>query len=162
MRDGAESQDICGALEGQAGLKLWCTMHRLQAFADQQSSFLAVLVGGAKDNNYRNMMRRDLENKGEEYVRKTYPARAKYCIPILVDPADAPCRRWWVESLAWGAGDKRINILRTTMKQFWSQSFWKGRRWGEVSLDMAQFEQSHFLGTHAIFTYLIIFSLYIF
>lgn len=41
------------------------------------------------DNNYRNMMRRDLENRGEEYVRKTYPARAKYCIPILVDPADA-------------------------------------------------------------------------
>ena len=35
-------------------------------------------------------MRRDLENRGEEYVRKTYPARAKYCIPILVDPADAP------------------------------------------------------------------------
>lgn len=47
-------------------------------------------VVGAKDNNYRNMMRRDLENKGEEYVRKTYPARAKYCIPILVDTADAP------------------------------------------------------------------------
>jgi hypothetical protein len=44
----------------------------------------------AEDNNYRNMMRRDLENRGEEYVRKTYPARAKYCIPILVDPADAP------------------------------------------------------------------------
>lgn len=67
----------------------------LQAFADQPPSFLAVLVGGgAKDNNYRNMMRRDLENKGEEYVRKTYPARAKYCIPILVDPADAPCRGW--------------------------------------------------------------------
>eukprot|EP00438_Fugacium_kawagutii_P004506 Skav200105 [mRNA] locus=scaffold694:673231:677066:- [translate_table: standard] len=57
-----------------------------------------LLVGGAKDNNYRNMMRRDLENKGEEYVRKTYPARAKYCIPILVDPADAPCR--WMMPLS--------------------------------------------------------------
>ena len=45
--------------------------------------------GCPQDNNYRNMMRRDLENKGEEYVRKTYPARAKYCIPILVDPQDA-------------------------------------------------------------------------
>eukprot|EP00434_Breviolum_minutum_P037420 symbB.v1.2.033177.t1/scaffold4024.1/size46069/1 len=41
------------------------------------------------DNNYRNMMRRDLQNKGEEYVQKTYPARAKYCIPVLVDAADA-------------------------------------------------------------------------
>lgn len=35
-------------------------------------------------------MRRDLQNRGEDYVQKTYPARAKFCIPILVDPQDVP------------------------------------------------------------------------
>ncbi|CAK9025303.1 Nephrocystin-3 [Durusdinium trenchii] len=46
-------------------------------------------INALLDNNYRNMMRRDLQNRGEDYVQKTYPARAKFCIPILVDPQDA-------------------------------------------------------------------------
>ena len=38
------------------------------------------------DNNFRNMMRRDVALHGEEYVRREYPPRASFCIPLLIDP----------------------------------------------------------------------------
>ena len=41
------------------------------------------------DNNFRNMMRRDVELHGEEYVRRVYPPRASFCIPLLIDPENA-------------------------------------------------------------------------
>ncbi|CAK8990918.1 unnamed protein product [Durusdinium trenchii] len=41
------------------------------------------------DNNFRNMMRRDHTEKGEAYVQKEYPPRAGFCIPLLVDAANA-------------------------------------------------------------------------
>ena len=41
------------------------------------------------DNNYRNMIKRDLELHGEEYVRRVYPPRASFCIPLLIDPENA-------------------------------------------------------------------------
>lgn len=41
------------------------------------------------DNNFRNMMARDLEKEGQDYVTRKYKPRAEYCIPIIVDRADA-------------------------------------------------------------------------
>ena len=41
------------------------------------------------DNNFRNMMRRDLALHGEEYVKRVYPPRASFCIPLLIDPENA-------------------------------------------------------------------------
>mmetsp|Transcript_61080 Transcript_61080/g.189212 ORF Transcript_61080/g.189212 Transcript_61080/m.189212 type:complete len:701 (-) Transcript_61080:223-2325(-) len=41
------------------------------------------------DNNYRNMMRRDLEQNGQRYVDDTYPPKAAFCVPLLVCPKDA-------------------------------------------------------------------------
>ena len=41
------------------------------------------------DNNFRNMMRRDVALHGEEYVRRVYPPRASFCIPLLIDPENA-------------------------------------------------------------------------
>ena len=41
------------------------------------------------DNNFRNMMRRDVALHGEEYVRREYPPRASFCIPLLIDPENA-------------------------------------------------------------------------
>ncbi|CAK9092688.1 unnamed protein product [Durusdinium trenchii] len=41
------------------------------------------------DNNYRSMMKRDLELKGKSYVDQEYPPRVMFCIPILVEPAKA-------------------------------------------------------------------------
>ena len=41
------------------------------------------------DNNFRNMMARDKETKGPEYVEKEYPPRAAFCVPILINPEDA-------------------------------------------------------------------------
>ena len=41
------------------------------------------------DNNYRNMIKRDLELHGEDYVRRVYPPRASFCIPLLIDPENA-------------------------------------------------------------------------
>ena len=41
------------------------------------------------DNNFRNMMKRDAELHGEEYVRRVYPPRASFCIPLLIDPENA-------------------------------------------------------------------------
>ncbi|CAK9024514.1 Nephrocystin-3 [Durusdinium trenchii] len=38
------------------------------------------------DNNFRRMMRRDLEQHGESYVDEEYPPRAGFCIPLLIDP----------------------------------------------------------------------------
>ena len=41
------------------------------------------------DNNFGNMMRRDVELHGEDYVRRVYPPRASFCIPLLIDPENA-------------------------------------------------------------------------
>ena len=41
------------------------------------------------DNNFRNMMKRDVALHGEEYVRRVYPPRASFCIPLLIDPENA-------------------------------------------------------------------------
>ena len=41
------------------------------------------------DNNFRNMIKRDLELHGESYVRRVYPPRASFCIPLLIDPENA-------------------------------------------------------------------------
>ena len=41
------------------------------------------------DNNFRNMMRRDVALHGEEYVRRVYPPRASFCITLLIDPENA-------------------------------------------------------------------------
>ena len=41
------------------------------------------------DNNYRNMIKRDVELHGEDYVRRVYPPRASFCIPLLIDPENA-------------------------------------------------------------------------
>ena len=45
------------------------------------------------DNNFRNMMQRDRDSddpqKGPEYVDREYPKRAAFCVPILIDPANA-------------------------------------------------------------------------
>ena len=41
------------------------------------------------DNNFRNMMKRDVELHGEDYVRRVYPPRASFCIPLLIDPENA-------------------------------------------------------------------------
>ena len=41
------------------------------------------------DNNFRNMMRRDMALHGEEYVKREYPPRASFCIPLLIDPENA-------------------------------------------------------------------------
>ena len=41
------------------------------------------------DNNFRNMMKRDLQNHGEDYVQHVYPPRCAYCIPVLVQNEDA-------------------------------------------------------------------------
>ena len=41
------------------------------------------------DNNFRNMMKRDVALHGEEYVRREYPPRASFCIPLLIDPENA-------------------------------------------------------------------------
>lgn len=42
------------------------------------------------DNNFRNLMKKDHNNddKGEDYVKKAYPHRVAFCIPILVAPAN--------------------------------------------------------------------------
>ncbi|CAK9021884.1 unnamed protein product [Durusdinium trenchii] len=37
------------------------------------------------DNNYRNMMKRDIELKGREATVEEYHSRVAYCIPMLVD-----------------------------------------------------------------------------
>ena len=41
------------------------------------------------DNNFRNMMKRDVELHGEDYVRRVYPPRASFCIALLIDPENA-------------------------------------------------------------------------
>ncbi|CAK9060414.1 Nephrocystin-3 [Durusdinium trenchii] len=43
------------------------------------------------DNNFRNMMRRDEldQERGAEYVKREYPKRAAFCVPILVNPSNA-------------------------------------------------------------------------
>ena len=41
------------------------------------------------NNNFRNMIKRDLELHGEDYVRRVYPPRASFCIPLLIDPENA-------------------------------------------------------------------------
>ena len=41
------------------------------------------------DNNFRNMIKRDAELHGEDYVRRVYPPRASFCIPLLIDPENA-------------------------------------------------------------------------
>ena len=41
------------------------------------------------DNNFRNMIKRDVELHGEDYVRRVYPPRASFCIPLLIDPENA-------------------------------------------------------------------------
>ncbi|CAL1152894.1 unnamed protein product [Cladocopium goreaui] len=45
------------------------------------------------DNNFRNMMQRDRDSddpqKGPAYVDREYPKRAAFCVPILIDPANA-------------------------------------------------------------------------
>ena len=41
------------------------------------------------DNNFRNMMKRDVALHGEEYVKREYPPRASFCIPLLIDPENA-------------------------------------------------------------------------
>eukprot|EP00434_Breviolum_minutum_P004165 symbB.v1.2.003672.t1/scaffold175.1/size369221/28 len=41
------------------------------------------------DNNFRNMRRRDEEKHGSEYVKKVYPPRVAYCIPVLIDAGNA-------------------------------------------------------------------------
>ncbi|CAK9077904.1 unnamed protein product [Durusdinium trenchii] len=43
------------------------------------------------DNNFRNMMRRDHKDpiRGPEYVKREYPKRAAFCVPILVDGSNA-------------------------------------------------------------------------
>ena len=45
------------------------------------------------DNNFRNMMQRDRDSddpqKGPRYVDREYPKRAAFCVPILIDPANA-------------------------------------------------------------------------
>ena len=41
------------------------------------------------DNNFRNMMRRDVELHGEDYVRRVYPPRVSFCIALLIDPENA-------------------------------------------------------------------------
>ena len=51
---------------------------------DQWSNRMELL-----DNNYRNMIKRDLELHGEDYVRRVYPPRASFCIPLLIDPENA-------------------------------------------------------------------------
>ncbi|CAK9007334.1 Nephrocystin-3 [Durusdinium trenchii] len=41
------------------------------------------------DNNYRNMMKRDIELKGREATVEEYHSRVAYCIPMLVDASCA-------------------------------------------------------------------------
>ena len=41
------------------------------------------------DNNFRNMMKRDVALHGEEYVKREYPPRASFCIPLLINPENA-------------------------------------------------------------------------
>ena len=41
------------------------------------------------DNNFRDMMERDLALHGEDYVKRVYPPRASFCIPLLIDPENA-------------------------------------------------------------------------
>ena len=41
------------------------------------------------DNNFRDMMKRDVALHGEEYVKREYPPRASFCIPLLIDPENA-------------------------------------------------------------------------
>ena len=41
------------------------------------------------DNNFRNMMKRDVALHGEDYVRRVHPPRASFCIPLLIDPENA-------------------------------------------------------------------------
>ena len=41
------------------------------------------------DNNFRNMMKRDEEEHGRDYVEKGYPPRAAFCVPILIEETNA-------------------------------------------------------------------------
>ena len=59
-------------------------------------SLLTNGIGGQRqtqmellDNHFRNVVRRDVVNYGEDYVRKVYTARGSFCIPLLIDPENA-------------------------------------------------------------------------
>ena len=41
------------------------------------------------DNRFRNMMKRDEEVHGQDYVEKGYPHRASFCVPILIEEINA-------------------------------------------------------------------------
>ena len=41
------------------------------------------------DNNSRNMMKRDEEEHGRDYVEKGYPSRVAFCVPILIEEINA-------------------------------------------------------------------------
>ena len=41
------------------------------------------------DNNFRNMMKRDQEEYGRDYVEKGYPPRVAFCVPILIEEINA-------------------------------------------------------------------------
>eukprot|EP00435_Cladocopium_sp_Y103_P045299 s2097_g13.t1 len=71
--------------EGESANAWWRRgMHSVPKSPDRWADQMELL-----DNNFRNMIERDVALRGEEYVRSEYPPRAAFCIPLLIDPENA-------------------------------------------------------------------------
>ena len=82
-----EAAEVWASLktEGESANAWWGRgVYSVPKSPDQWANQMELL-----DNNFRNMMRRDVALHGEEYVRRVYPPRASFCIPLLIDPENA-------------------------------------------------------------------------
>ena len=82
-----EAAEVWASLrtEGDHANAWWgCGVYSVPKSPDRWADPMELL-----DNNFRNMMRRDVALHGEDYVRRVYPPRASFCIPLLIDPENA-------------------------------------------------------------------------
>ena len=72
-------------IDGESANAWWGRgVYTLPKSPDQWADQMELL-----DNNFRNMMKRDVALHGEEHVKREYPPRASFCIPLLIDPENA-------------------------------------------------------------------------